>query len=56
MAWQLTYDDENQEDAFPDRPSEFVVRQAQRAAPDAWTRVYHDWELVEERPPLERAA
>lgn len=56
--WRLTYDNEHQEDEYDERPSEFEVRQARRAASDAWTRVYRlvgGWRsvLVEEYPPLD---
>ena len=59
--WRLCFDDDNLDDEYDERPSEFLIRQCQRAAPDAWTRLYRlvdGWksELVDERPPIDGSA
>lgn len=53
MTWRLTYDAGQQEDDYDQRPSEFVIRQTQRACPDEPVKLWHGGELIEEREALD---
>lgn len=52
-AWRLTYDGGQHEDDYTERPSEFIIRQTQKACPDMPVKLWYEGKLIEEWPALQ---